>query len=131
MKEKVSDADRPHFFPDREKLDACKKVSPQAQKAGAVSDAHYHIYRLWVSARVAHCFRERDYFPGQVIEEEQPDGSLVVSYEGPGLEVMRSFVMSWGRDVWALEPPELVSRIREELQALEAHYEEAHSPQPS
>ena len=91
---------------------------------GAVADEHYYTYRLWVSARVAHCFREREYFPGQVIEEEHPDGTLVVSYEGPGLEVMRAFVMSWGRDVQALEPPELVARIREELAALQAHYDQ-------
>ncbi len=94
---------------------------------GAVADDRYYTYRLWVSARVAHCFREREYFPGQVIEEERPDGTLVVSYEGPGLEVMRAFVMSWGRDVCALEPPELVARIREELEALQAHYDQARS----
>jgi len=105
--------ERPDFDPE---------VYYTTDALGAVADDQYYTYRLWVSARVAHCFREREYFTGQVIEEERPDGSLVVSYEGPGLEVMRAFVMSWGRDVQALEPPELVARIREELAAMQASY---------
>jgi predicted DNA-binding transcriptional regulator YafY len=82
------------------------------------------VVRLRVAPDAAQYFREKSYHSSQVIEEEQPEGSLIVSFEVAGLEDMASWVQSWGLSVTVLDPPELVDRVAAAARALAARYED-------
>ncbi len=82
------------------------------------------VVRLRVAPDAAQYFREKSYHASQVIEEERPDGHLVVSFEVAGLEDMASWVQSWGLSVTVLDPPELADRVAAAARALAARYGE-------
>lgn len=54
--------------------------------------------------------------------DEQGDGSVVVRFSVPDLGWAASAVLGYGPSVRVLEPPALVSTLREWLQAIAAHY---------
>lgn len=85
------------------------------------------VVRLHVAPDEARFFREKEYHPSQVIEEERADGSVVVSFEVAGLDDMASWVRSWGASVTVLHPPELAERIVEAAREVLARYENAGS----
>lgn len=89
---------------------------------GAITSGECYELRLLVEPRQALHFRERQYHPTQQIEEERPDGRLVVSYELEGFEEMRSFCQGWGVGVTVLAPASLRARLREEAETLVARY---------
>ena len=89
----------------------------------ALSGNRTHRVRLQVEPHKAAYFQRKRYNASQVIEQQLPDGSLIVSFDVAGLEEIRSFVQSWGPGVMALDPPELVLKIREELAELAAKYD--------
>lgn len=90
----------------------------------ALSGREVHLVRLLAEPDRAAYFRRKLYHPTQQIEEEREDGRIVISYEVSGLEEIRSFVQSWGVGVTALEPGELVERLRHEAEELERRYGE-------
>lgn len=81
-----------------------------------------HTVRLRVARAVAQHFRSKDYHTSQ-LTEPGPDGGLVVTFQVRELEAMRAFVRSWGPNVVALDPPELVARLTEDARAMAAAYE--------
>ena len=80
-------------------------------------------FRILVEPEVAHLFREREYRDLQLIEEEQSDGRLVVSYEGRGFEEWRSFFQSWGAKITVLYPPTMRERLRADAEELAQRYD--------
>lgn len=113
------DAVEPAFFsvPDDLNPDQFFRAS-----LGAFTSGECYELRLLVEPRQALHFRERLYHPTQQIEEERPDGRLVVSYELEGFEEMRSFCQGWGVGVTVLAPESLRERLREEARTLAARY---------
>lgn len=93
-----------------------------AASLGAITAGETYTLRLLVEPNRASYFRERPYHPTQIIEETQPDGRLVVSYELEGLDEMRSFCQSWGTGITVQEPAELRERLRQEAEALALRY---------
>ncbi len=88
----------------------------------AVAEDEAYVVRLEVAPEKAPHFRRKTYHPTQQIEEERPNGSLVVSYEVLGLKEIASFVRSWGAGVTALEPERLRRRLRKDLRAMQKAY---------
>ena len=89
---------------------------------GAITSDHCYELRLLVEPDKATHFRERQYHPTQQINEERPDGRLVVSYELEGFEEMRSFCQGWGVGITVLEPAELRERLGQEAEELIRRY---------
>jgi predicted DNA-binding transcriptional regulator YafY len=77
--------------------------------------------RLRVAAAVAQHFRSKRYH-GTQQAELQPGGDLFVTYQVRELDAMRAFVRSWGPNVVALEPDELVTALAEDARAMAAAY---------
>ncbi|WP_229374772.1 helix-turn-helix transcriptional regulator [Fibrella rubiginis] len=90
---------------------------------GAINSGACEELRLLIEPDKAIYFRERLYHPTQQIEEDRPDGRLVVSYELEGFEEMRSFCQGWGVGITVLEPETLRQRLREEAEALVKRYQ--------
>jgi predicted DNA-binding transcriptional regulator YafY len=59
-----------------------------------------------IDAQVSHYFKWRKMFPTQEIKEEQPDGSLVVSFRMGQYEAIRNILKSWITNIVILEPEE-------------------------
>lgn len=78
---------------------------------GAINSDTCYVLRLRVEPNKARYFKDRQYHPTQVIEEEHLDGRLIVSYELEGFEEMRSFVQGWGTGVTVVAPAQLQERI--------------------
>ncbi|CCH51598.1 hypothetical protein BN8_00532 [Fibrisoma limi BUZ 3] len=89
---------------------------------GAISTGECYELRLLVEPNKAAYFRRRLYHPTQQVENEQPDGRLIVSYELEGFEEMRSFCQSWGVGITVLEPVSLRDRLYQEAQVLLERY---------
>ena len=85
------------------------------------SDTLYDV-RLLIEPGKAFAFRDRKYHATQRIEEERPDGRLVVYMQMEGFEEIRSFVQGWGVGVTVLDPPELRERLYQEAQELAGRY---------
>jgi len=60
--------------------------------------------RVLVDASCAHYFKRRKMFPTQEIEEERPDGSLVVSYRVGYHEAIVNVLKSWIPHIMILSP---------------------------
>lgn len=94
------------------------------ERFGALS-GEPEVVRLRVEPDAARFFREKEYHSTQVIEEERPDGRLVVSFEVAGLKDMAAWVRSWGTDITVLAPDELAEHVVEEARRVVAQYESA------
>jgi predicted DNA-binding transcriptional regulator YafY len=77
---------------------------------------------VWMAPEVAAEMRERASDWMRV--SDNPDGSVTVRFEVENFNWATGWVLSWGRLAKALEPPELIERIRESAQALLKQYEE-------
>lgn len=78
--------------------------------------------RVRFSADTARYARRRNWeFPHALAEE--PDGALLLSGTVRGLDDIRKELLTWGRHVEALEPPELRESLLKEARALVALYE--------
>ncbi len=80
---------------------------------GLVEEAPQDIV-LHASADVAHFFRESQWHSSQQFTP-QDDGSLLVTFRAGGLEEISQWVLSWGKEMKVLGPPELVAVITEQL----------------
>lgn len=85
-------------------------------------DGRLRTVRLRVAPAVAQHFKTKDYHGSQRLEK-QADGHLIVTFQVTELKTMRSFVRSWGPDVVALEPPELVEALAEDAHATAQQYD--------
>lgn len=86
------------------------------------------VVRLLVEPDRTRYFREKEYHPTQVIEDERKDGRIVVSFEVAGLDDMASWVRSWGPGVTVLAPESLAESIRADAQELLRRHEEGGHP---
>ena len=77
---------------------------------------------VWMAPEVAAEMRERASDWMRVCDNA--DGSVTVRFEVENFNWATGWVLSWGRLAKALEPPELIERIRESAQALLKQYEE-------
>ena len=89
---------------------------------GAITSGECYELRLLVEPDKAIHFRERQYHRTQQVEEERPDGRVVVSYELEGFEEMRSFCQGWGVGITVLEPASLRERLLQEAEELARRY---------
>ncbi len=84
-------------------------------------DGRLRTVRLRVDPTVAQYFKTKDYHSSQRLEKHS-DGSLTVTFQVTELKTMRAFVRSWGPNVKALEPPELVEALADDARAMARQY---------
>ena len=70
---------------------------------------------IWFSPRQARWIREKQWHPSQKLAE-QPDGSVILTMTTSGLDRVKSWILSFGSEAKALEPPDLVKEIKTELE---------------
>lgn len=87
----------------------------------------YHVV-VWLDAEVAHVVRE---YGGQWMElTDHEDGSVTAHFDTNDLNWATGWVLSYGSFARALEPPELVGRVREEAERVLARYTQAATEVP-
>ncbi len=85
-------------IPDR--LDEILKQSANIWFA----EQRHLVVKVLIDAQASHYFKRRRMFPTQEIEEERPDGSLVVSFHVGQYEAIRHMLKSWIPHILILEP---------------------------
>ena len=71
---------------------------------------------VWASPMISAEMNER---AGDWIKvENNPDGSAIVRFEADNLNWATGWVLSWGRTVKVLEPPELVEKVKEDAEEI-------------
>lgn len=70
----------------------------------------------------ARFIRERTYHPAQQLEELEGD-ELILRFPASGLDEVARFVLGFGRHARVLEPPELVTLVREHITRMKESYE--------
>ena len=70
---------------------------------------------ILVDSQVSHYFKRRKIFPTQEIEEERPDGSLVVSYRVGHYEAISNILKSWIPNIVILEPEGFKKELVEDV----------------
>ncbi|MEW6727268.1 MAG: WYL domain-containing protein [Bacillota bacterium] len=80
---------------------------------GVINDGEPFDIRLRFSPVVAHRVRRIVYHPSQCIEEELPDGSVVVAYRSSGKNELKGWLLQWGPEVEVLEPQWLRDELKE------------------
>jgi predicted DNA-binding transcriptional regulator YafY len=121
------------------RISACEVREDKADRrpAPGLAKAFRHSVKAWtgervrvriaLTPRVAWLASEYPLIANQHIEA-QPDGSAIISAEVAGtVEAMR-WILSWGGQAEALEPPELRNSTRQELEAAAARYQQ--DPEP-
>lgn len=77
--------------------------------------------KIWFDAKTAPYIRERRWHPTQELYEQE-DGAVILKMFVRGLNDVKRWVLGYGKGAIALEPPELVQLVREEVTAMEKHY---------
>jgi len=80
---------------------------------GVFNDGEVTTVKLKFSPEVAHRVANLVYHPSQVIEQELPDGSVVMCFDVCGLAEMKTWIVQWGDMVEVLEPDWLRKEMRE------------------
>jgi proteasome accessory factor B len=88
---------------------------------GVFAGGKKYRIRLKFDAFAARLVSERSWHESQQIREGA-DGSIVLQLELGGLEEIERWVLSWGSHVRALEPKQLVERVREEATRIARMY---------
>ena len=84
--------------------------------------------KIRFSPRVAPMVRENQYHSSQTLEDT-PDGGVVLTVTVAGTEEIGSWILSYGSEAEALEPAELVDRLREAAKDMVRAYEsDGHQP---
>jgi len=60
--------------------------------------------KVLINAQVSHYFKRRKMFPTQEINDERPDGSLIVTFRVGNYEAIRPMLKSWLPNIVILEP---------------------------
>lgn len=84
------------------------------------SEKKYEV-RIWFSSLAAPYIRERQWHEGQIIEEN-PDGSVIMSFTASHLLEIKRWVLSWGGLARALAPESLADEIVSELKRAAENY---------
>lgn len=87
---------------------------------GLVSDQPMRV-KVRFDQEVAQTVRERIWRPGQTVIE-QPDGSLLLSFEASGTLEILGWVLSYGSHAELLEPPELRRELRRHIKGMRDIY---------
>ncbi len=78
---------------------------------------------IWFDGATAPYIRERRWHPTQSLTE-QPDGSVTLRMQVKGLNDLKRWVLGYGKGAIALEPPELVVLVRDEVEGMQSRYQE-------
>ena len=78
-------------------------------------------FRVRFSREVSDEIREMSWHPQQRIETE-PTGEAVLELPAESLREAKRFILAYGRHAAAVEPPELVEDLREEVAAMASLY---------
>lgn len=89
---------------------------------GIWSKSGDHEVAIKVLPRLADYVSENVWHPTQTIEQME-DGSIVVRFRLGSLEEISQWILSWGDQAEALEPPELREVLRERAKAVLRFYE--------
>lgn len=81
---------------------------------GVINDGAVCQVKLKFSPRVACRVKNLVYHPSQTLQEELPDGSVVLSFEVCGIEEMKTWLVQWGDMVEVLTP----AWLREDMCAM-------------
>jgi proteasome accessory factor B len=84
---------------------------------GVYSAGKKQRIRIQFDAFAARLVAERKWHESQRVRE-QGSGSIVLELELGGLEEIERWILSWGKHARVLAPKELVSRVREEANAI-------------
>ncbi len=87
---------------------------------GLVSDQPMRV-SVRFDREVAQTVRERNWRPGQIVSEE-PDGSLLLSFEAAGTLEILGWILSYGSHAELLEPPELRRELRRQVKGMRELY---------
>ena len=88
---------------------------------GGVGGGTIYDVRLAVSPKYVAAFRRKKYHASQSLQMHD-DGSATVSFRVAGLDDIRPFVLSYGRGVRVISPPELVEMVTEEVRVVGGMY---------
>jgi predicted DNA-binding transcriptional regulator YafY len=96
---------------------------------GIWRDTTQHRVVIEFDAQAAEYVRMRKVHGSQKLQSIA-GGGLRLSMNVGNLNPVVSWVLEWGRRARVIEPPELVERVREELEGALAHYRGAKKPAP-
>ncbi|AQS58237.1 helix-turn-helix transcriptional regulator [Desulforamulus ferrireducens] len=82
-----------------------------AHSWGVINDGEVCQIKLKFTNHVAHRVKNLIYHPSQKLEEELPDGSIIVSFRVCGIKEMKTWLVQWGDTMEVLEP----GWLREEM----------------
>jgi predicted DNA-binding transcriptional regulator YafY len=78
-----------------------------------------HEVHIRLEGYAARIVAERQWHPTQAIRKLKPDGSVIeFQADLSGLEEITRWVLSWGSKAQVIGPPELVSRVAEEVEGM-------------
>ena len=84
-----------------------------ASSWGVINDGNTTRVLVRFDRSVAYRLKNILYHPSQKIEEELPDGAVLVSYEVSGLSEMAGWLMQWGETAEVISPQSLRDKMRE------------------
>jgi predicted DNA-binding transcriptional regulator YafY len=84
---------------------------------GAFADQNVEVIKLRFSKRISQAIRETSFHTSQVTEM-QGDGSLLMTLKVNNTGDFHAWIMSWGKDVEALEPETLRNQIIDVVRSL-------------
>jgi predicted DNA-binding transcriptional regulator YafY len=77
--------------------------------------------RIWFSKDQAQYIKDRQWAPGQEIDE-QPDGSVILSINASGVFDVKKWVLSFGASAKVLEPSNFAREINNEIRNMMRNY---------
>ena len=72
---------------------------------------------LHASAKIAKYFKVKKYFPLQQIQEERPDGSLIITCRATGEDEIKHTIFHWIPEIKVLSPAPLAELVKTQLKA--------------
>lgn len=93
-----------------------------AKSWGVINDGEVKQVRVRFDKSVAHRVRGTIYHPSQQVED-QPDGSVILSFEICGLMEFRTWLIQWGEAAELLEPESLREDMKKMALAVAGVYE--------
>ena len=88
------------------------------------------LISIWFDVATAPYIRERRWHPTQQIEEH-PDGSLTLNFIARGLSEVKRWILFYGKGAIALNPPELVQMVGNEVAMMSNHYTKTTDYEPA
>ncbi len=79
------------------------------------SDSRHLTIKVLIDAQVGHYFKRRKIFPTQEIQEERPDGSMIVTFRVGHYEAIRNILKSWIPNIVILEPEDFKNALLKDV----------------